>query len=64
MGEGRGRTEHGVEEEDVALGNVFGELGVEELCERSLLIALNQDLAYPDGAAQCERSVSGAASQR
>lgn len=51
-GEGKGgkRTEHRVQEKTVALSDIVGQLGVEELGLVSLLVALDEDLAYPDGA--------------
>lgn len=48
---GRERTEHRVKEEAVTLSDIVGELGVEELGLVSLLVTLDEDLAYPDGAA-------------
>lgn len=47
-----GRTasgKHGIQEQHPALSNVLGELVVEELWLRRLLVSLDQDLADPDG---------------
>jgi hypothetical protein len=49
-----GRTEHRVEQQAVPVRNVVRELGVKELGQRRLLVSLDENLAYPDGAARRE----------
>lgn len=44
-------TEHGIQQQAVAGGNIWGELGVVELWQGGLLVSLDQDLANADTAA-------------
>lgn len=50
-------TKHGVKEEAEAGGNIWGELGVVELGQGSLLISLDQDLADTDTSAHITKTL-------
>lgn len=50
-------TEHGVQQQAVAGSDIWGELGVVELWQGSLLVSLDQDLADADAAADITKTL-------